>query len=463
MNQGTHPSVSFRDIHVLDHVGGRVILFEVPPAPRGFPIAWKGHYYARAGEGLTPLGLAKQDEIRNQAMATDWTAVAVPGATLDHLDPSAIVRARQGFTERHPRLTEEIAAWDDTTFLAKARLTLDGHVTRAAVLLLGKYTSAHLVNPHMAELTWNLVGEQRAFEHFTTPFLLSATELVQRIRNVQIRFNPPDELIYREIEKYNSSGLHEALYNCIAHQDYAQNARVIVTERVDRVEFISVGDFFDQTPDAYMLSERIPRLYRNPFLVAAMTELNLIDHMGNGIHRIVDQQRKRFLPLPDYDLSDPGEVKLTIFGAEIDEAYTKLLMAREDLPLEDVLALDRVQKRLPISMEAAARLRKLKLIEGRRPHLRVTAAIADVVGDRAKYIRTRGQDDAFYVKQVRDHLEKFGSASRADLDELLVPQLSQALNDVQKGNKVGNLLSKMREAGTIRNDGTRAQPRWVLS
>lgn len=60
--------------------------------------------------------------------------------------------------------------------------------------------------------------------------------------------------------------------------------------------------------------------------------------------------------MPDYDLGVLGEVKLTVFGAVIGEAYSKLLMAREDLPLEDVLALDRVQKHMLISAGAEARL-----------------------------------------------------------------------------------------------------------
>ena len=73
-------------------------------------------------------------------------------------------------------------------------------ITRAAVILLGRRESAVLLSPHMAELTWKLVGEESAFQHFSPPFLVTATELVKRIRNVQIRFNPPNELIYREIE-----------------------------------------------------------------------------------------------------------------------------------------------------------------------------------------------------------------------------------------------------------------------
>lgn len=49
-------SVTFREIHVLHHANGRVILFEIPAAPRGISIAWHGHYYGRAGESLTALG-----------------------------------------------------------------------------------------------------------------------------------------------------------------------------------------------------------------------------------------------------------------------------------------------------------------------------------------------------------------------------------------------------------------------
>jgi ATP-dependent DNA helicase RecG len=42
--ENAEPRMTFRDIHELHHPGGRVILFEIPAAPRGIPIAWKGYY-----------------------------------------------------------------------------------------------------------------------------------------------------------------------------------------------------------------------------------------------------------------------------------------------------------------------------------------------------------------------------------------------------------------------------------
>lgn len=456
--------LTLREIYELEYKGKRVVLAEIPAAPAGIPISWKGDYRSRAGESLVPLPIDKFDEIRRQTINTDWTAAVVADATIGHLDPAAIARARQGFTERYsPRIrAEDVAAWDDATFLAKARLTRDGGITRAALLLLGADTSTHLLSPHPAQLTWKLVGQESAYRHFRLPFLLNATELADQIRNVQIRLLPPNELIYREISKYDERSILEALYNCIAHQDYTKDSRVIVTEYVDRLIFVSVGEFFDGEPVEYALDERTPRKYRNPFLVEAMTELNLIDHMGYGIHRMVQDQVRRFLPLPDYDLTVPGEFKLTIPGAVIDESYSRLLMVRTDLPLSDVLALDRVQKGLPISAASAARLRKAKLIEGRVPHRRVSEAIAGATGHLADYVRTRPQTDAHYATLIRDFLERGGSATRADIDALITPLLPDVLEAEQKQNKISNLLTKMRREGSIQNTGSRTKPRWEL-
>lgn len=43
------------------------------------------------------------------------------------------------------------------------------------------------------------------------------------------------------------------------------------------------------------------------------------------------------------------------------------------------MALDRVQKKLPILNDAAIRLRKAGLIEGRKPNLHVSALVANLL------------------------------------------------------------------------------------
>lgn len=461
----TEPSVTFREIHELRDERGRLVMMEIPAAPVGLPIAWKGHYYARAGESLISLGIDKQDQIRNQTLGTDWTAQVVEEANLDDLDEEALIKARQAFAEKHVnRFTrEEVDGWDLVTFLERARVTRQGKITRAALLLLGRPGSAVLLSPHMAQLTWDLRGEERAYEHFGLPFLTSTTELYSRIRNIQIRMLPPNSLMPVEIAKYDRKVVLEALNNCIAHQDYYRNARIVVTEYIDRLEFVSDGTFFEGKPEDYIEGKKVPRNYRNPFLAEAMSLLNMIDTMGIGIHEMHTRQARRYFPLPDYDLSEEDAVTLTIHGRVVDPAYSEWLMQRTDLPLIDILALDRVQKKLPISKGATARLRRARLIEGRKPNLYVSAPVADASSQRARYIKTRSLDDRHYQGLITDFLRKFGSASRKELDDLLWDKLGNILGDNQKRNKIANIISKLRMNGQIVNLGSRTKPVWRLT
>lgn len=457
-------SFTVRDIYVLNHPDGRVVLFEIPAAPRGMPINWNGHHYGRAGESLVALGQDKLDEIRSQTLATDWTAQVVEEATLNDLDPQALKIARERFVSKHANRfsADEIAGWSDATFLDRAKLTQNGAITRAALLLLGKAESSWRLSPHPVEITWKLEGEERAYEHFGPPFLLTSSQVFARIRNIQLRLLPENELLAHEVAKYDQKVVLEALHNCIAHQDYARNARIIVTERPDRLILVNEGQFFEGEPDDYVLRDRVPRRYRNPFLTQAMTELNMIDHMGYGIQDIYRRQRQRFFPLPDYDLTEPETVRLTIHGRVVDPAYSQLLMQQTGLPLVDVLALDRVQKHLPITEDAIRHLRQARLIEGRKPNFFISAMVADAASQKAQYIRTRAFDDQHYEEMILELLRKFGKASRKELDGLLRTKLSDALNEKQKSHKIGNILSALRRKGRIRNFGPRAAPEWRI-
>ena len=111
----------------------------------------------------------------------------------------------------------------------------------------------------------------------------------------------------------------------------------------------------------------------------------------------------------------------------------------------------------------AARLRKAGLIEGRRPNYRVSAVVAKATASKADYIRTRGQDDEFYAKLLTDYLNKFGQATRKEINQLLLPKVSDALTDQQKERKISNLLSNLRRAERIRNTGSRSHPVWALA
>ena len=155
---------------------------------------------------------------------------------------------------------------------------------------------------------------------------------------------------------------------------------------------------------------------------------------------------------------------MEIMGRLIDENYSRGLIEKADLDLGTVVALDKVQKRKPLTPEELKLLCRHKLVEGRSPNVCVASSIAVITGDKAEYIRNRAFDDAHYRKTILDYLNEYSSASRADIDRLLKGKLSDVLTPQQQATKIQNLLYVMANRDrAIKNVGSRTKPDWSLS
>ena len=454
LSQHTTDNNTFRDIYELEVEGKRVLMFQIPAAPRGIPMAWQGHFYARRGESLAALDMNKYEEIRRQTVNEDWSKQIADGATIADLDEKAIMKAREGYKEHYPNQKKEVDSWSDEVFLNKAKITIDGKITHAAILLLGKPESLHFIN-HIGEIVWRLAGKDNVGQVFTIPFLLTTTEVMHKIRNYPFKIFPKNSFLPGEGMKYDSEVILEALHNSIAHQDYLENQRIIVIERENELEFRNCGGFFDGTYEDYITGERIPRKYRNQFLAQAMANIKMIDTEGFGIHKMFVSQKERWLPMPDYDKSDNDNVVLTLPGNVIDENYSLMLLENTNIDLTTAVLLDKVQKGKPISENAVKMLRKEKLIEGRKPHLYVSKYIAKATDKQVEYTLKKGFNDAecqeWIIKALNDHKV----LSRKQINELLWNKLPIDFTEDQKIGKIKNLLYKMHKNNTIYLDENR--------
>jgi ATP-dependent DNA helicase RecG len=465
--QHTNHQITFLDIHELAVAEGRVILFKIPPAPRGIPTTWNGIAYGRIHESLAPLSLQEIEQIRRQTTQEDWSAQVCERARLSNLDHRAIAFARQEYKKKYESLVAEVDQWDDLTFLNKAKACVSGQITRTAIILLGRNEAEHFLSPAIARITWVLKdadGGEKDYRHFGPPLVLAVDQVFAQVRNLTYRYLPDASLFPTEISQYDAWVIRETLHNAIAHQDYTQGARINVVEEPESLLFTNVGEFLPGSVEEVIRRDAPPELYRNRFLAEAMVNLNMIDTIGSGIKRMFTKQRQRYFPMPDYDLSEPGRVKVRIIGKVLDEKYTRVLMNRSELVLLDVIALDKVQKGRPLTEEELRSLKGKRLIEGRRPNLFVSAVIAAATDTRADYIRKRAFDKTHYQRMIVAYLERFGEAKREDIDKLLIEKVSDALNAEQKRNFIMNLLQEMRRERTIRCVGGRRGKgaRWAL-
>lgn len=444
------PSLGLRvEVRQASDTGAIIWLVHVPRHAPRLPVQAHDKAWQRDGDSLVELHPDRRHAILTELIAgQDWSAELVPRATLADLDPVAIAKAREKFAAKHQqeRWAAEIANWSTEEFLNRAKITLHGKITRTALLLLGLPQSVGLLPNSTAEITWK-VPDERIAKHFGPPFLLTTTEVGQHIRNPNIKLFPATELLAIELPRYDVKVILEGLHNCVAHQDYEQAGRIVVLETVGRLRLENLGTFVDGKPEDYFTGNRTPSVYRNPWLAEAMNNIGMIDKGGYGIRDMVSSHRKRFLPLPDYEGSAPGQTFFNIYGQVIDENYSKLLIERADLPLEQVIWLDRVQKKHRIADIQSVVLRKAKLIEGRKPNFFVSAKIANATDTRAEYTRNKGLDDKYYKTFVLQHIQEFKSVPVSEVRSLLLDKLPSSLTEQQKLAKVKNLLSSLRIYG----------------
>ena len=464
----THVSgrLTFREIHELDYRGKRVLAFQIPAAIPGMPTAFNNATWAREGDSLVPLPVDKYEEIR-QMSRPDWSAKALDNASVEDLDPRAVDTAVEMFLKKHERHGDAFAGASAVEILDTAGITVNGMITPTAIILLGKPESVHLLDSVMPRITWTLYasdGSVVAYEHFEPPLLLAVDRVLGKIRNERYRFLANGESLFPvELSQYEPDIIRELLHNCLAHQDYSMQGRVNVEEFEDHLVFINEGAFIPETIEKAMQTGYKPSYYRNLFLCQAMVQLDMIDTIAMGIPKMFQMQRKRYFPLPSYDLSDPGRVVVSIYGKSINESYSRLLYARPDLPLDIVYLLDKVQKGEEISVDQAAKLHDMGLVEGRHPLLTISSSIAVKTDSVPEYIRSKGLTDSACKALILQMLDETGPAKRSKIIAMLGDLLPNTMTDAQRKKKVSNLLSSMKNIDhTIENTGVGKSAVWKL-
>ena len=461
LRQLVNPRITFR-FEEFKYKGSKRIIRLKVPAAAGEPTTFYNKPYIRVDSHVTDLTRYPEWMREIYSSRHDWTAQIVDDATLEDLDSEAIQMARDGYKERYPEYADQLSFWSDEVFLDRACLTLDGQITRATMLLVGKREKAHKI-PHIAEIVWKCFQDGETFgDTFTIPFIKSTSEVLKRIRNYRFKIYPVNSLIPAEVWKYDSRSILEALHNCVAHQDYALDERIRVTEDKEKLTFENAGCFFDGEYEQYILGEKTPKRYRNPALMKAMVNVKMIDSQGYGIHNLFLRQKERFLPMPDYDGSTESQVVLHLPGIVMDTDYSLLLMSNNEVNLTETVLLDSLQKGKHISDKAIDLLRKKHLIEGRKPHVYIAKAVAQSTNSKAEYSKHKGLKDKSCESLLLDALHDHKVLTRTDIDTLLWDALSDQLSDSQKKNKIGNLLTRLRKKGVITNTTMGNKSEWTL-
>lgn len=413
--------------------------------------------WQRIEDTLIEMRPERLDAIISEPISSeDWSGQIVSGATLEDLDPIAIRLARDKYKELHPGRETEVDGWDDMTFLNKAHITKQGKITNTTIILVGREESEHFISPAICKIRWQLKDggdENKDFRILSIPMIRAVEEFTHLVRNANYTYTISGNMFPETMMRYDVFTMREPLCNSIAHQDYSKPMRIEVVEHEDEsLTFRNYGSFLPASVEDVVENDFPESEYRNPSLVEAMRNVKMAETEGGGIRKLFVQQKKRFFPMPYYDFSN-NYVVCKIHGNILDENFAKILVNNPNLTLPEIILLDKVQKHLPISDDTLTLFRKKGYVEGRKPNIYLSAKLVGQtrqVGLKTIYVKNRSFDDEYFMDMILKYIHKFKSASRHDIEVLIIDKLSEALNDKQKKSKVGNLLTKMRKLDKIK-------------
>ena len=440
------------DEFITDDTNRKVWVIHIPKHLPKRPVFAHNKAWQRIEDSLVEMTTERMSAILDEPIfsETDWSAQIVSDATIDDLDEVAIAKARMMFKKVHSRIPEaEVNAWSVETFLSKCGIMKNGGITRAAIILLGKYESAFKLRPAVAQVTWTRRDEKQDvvdYEHFTVPFILTVDEILSKIENLTMREMPGGTLFPDTMKQYDDYTIREALHNCIAHQDYTMQQRINFVENPTYLYYSNAGSFIPGTLENALTNEEPQAYFRNECLCRAMVDFNMIDTVSRGIKKMFNEQWRRHFPMPDYEIDAKNrKVSVRIYGNEINKQYTNLLKTNDSLTLWDCISLDAVQKGRTIHEDVAQNLLNRGLIEGEAPNYTISLGIAKATNQLQGYTKQKGLDKEKMKQMILQYLKNAGTdgAKRDSIYEYIKDVMPQVKTHEQQLRLLGDILSAL--------------------
>ena len=440
------------DEFITDDTNRKVWVIHIPKHLPKRPVFAHNKAWQRIEDSLVEMTTERMSTILDEPIfsETDWSAQIVSDATIDDLDEVAIAKARMMFKKVHSRIPEaEVNAWTVETFMSKCGIMKNGGITRAAIILLGKYESAFKLRPAVVQVTWTRRDEKQDvvdYEHFTVPFILTVDEILSKIENLTMREMPGGTLFPDTMKQYDDYTIREALHNCIAHQDYTMQQRINFVENPTYLYYSNAGSFIPGTLENALTNEEPQAYFRNECLCRAMVDFNMIDTVSRGIKKMFNEQWRRHFPMPDYEIDAKNrKVSVRIYGNEINKQYTNLLKTNDSLTLWDCISLDAVQKGRTIHEDVAQNLLNRGLIEGEAPNYTISLGIAKATNQLQGYTKQKGLDKEKMKQMILQYLKNAGTdgAKRDSIYEYIKDVMPQVKTHEQQLRLLGDILSAL--------------------
>jgi ATP-dependent DNA helicase RecG len=310
-------NLTFKEVYELNTTQGRVIMFQISPAQKGYPTTWKGHCFAREGESLVPLSQDKYQRILNQGEDGEWLKNSSQISIADKLNTQKVLEFLD--FESYFRLLRLPLPSNFENIIE--RFTDEGFVTKQA----GSYQITNLGGLLFARDLKNFGNLEykapRILTHDGNNKLSPVNKDQFLYKGYANGFQEIIDYIFTQLPEKESIGvlrtktrtypviaLREFLANSLIHQDFSTGTRPMIEIYTDHIEISNGGScLFDPT----RIIDHIPSS-RNEILAEKMRVLNICEKRGSGVDRAIQAIEEMQLPAPKF-VNQPEGFKSIIY------------------------------------------------------------------------------------------------------------------------------------------------------
>lgn len=454
-------------VFVVNTTAGRVLVFKIQPHVPGIPVQAVGgtgvyRYPIRDGESLVEMSPQSLQEIFAER-EEDWSAEFADGISLEDLDPGALdlFRARWAQYSQQPDRVQLPFA----TMLSDVGLAMDGRITNAAVLILGRPASVTRVAPD-AEIIfeWRNVRSDIAYgdrKNWRAGFLLVEEDIWRVINARNSTYRYQEGFVQRDIPAYDEETIREAVVNAFAHRDYRIRGRSIIIK-------VSPEEFYIENPGRLMSGVTLDNIFdrsvwRNRLLAESLEKVRLMERSSQGIDKIFRNTITAGKGSPAITLPPDPSVALHVPAVLTDQQFINFLeqVARRQqltFSVQEIIELEKIRKgQRDIDVAFKDRFVSMGIIQrvgsGRGVRYILSGQYYRYAGASGEHTRLTGLRREVKKNMVLEHLSNHGRVTNSDLRQAMPDMSMEAIT---------SLLKSMRRQGLIIHVGPQRYGHWEL-
>ena len=283
---------------------------EIVTHPYSVPISLRGRYYYRSGSTKQELTGASLNEFLLKKSGKTWDDVVEPRASFDDIDEKTVIIFLKA-SENAGRLPENEGLALPGLF-EKLRLTENGQLKRAALILFGKDPGKFYPNTFVKIGRFGKGDADKKFQETEEGNIIQLLQAVLSQLNHKFLIRQIEfEGMYRiERGEYPVAAIREMLLNALVHRNY-MGAPIQIRVYDDKISIWNEGTLPEGlTLDALKRSHSSRP--RNPIIADVCFRGGYIDAWGRGTIKIIDTCKQAELPEPEMKELDGGFI-ITLF------------------------------------------------------------------------------------------------------------------------------------------------------